>query len=44
MQAMRWISMREIVSAVTQILLGIILFVLVIGVWVCLWVPPSLSF
>ncbi len=28
-------------SEVAQVLVGIALFVLVIGIWVCFWVPPS---
>ena len=28
-------------SQVARVVVGIVLFILVIGIWVCLWVPPS---
>ena len=31
----------KVMNGVTRMVLGIVLFALVIGLWVCLWVPPS---
>ena len=36
--------MRASAGEIARALMGIVLFALVTGVWVCLWVPPSLSF
>lgn len=35
---------KERMSEIARMILGVILFVLMTGFWVCLWVPPSLSF
>lgn len=40
MQRMRQMSERE-VNQVARVVMGISLLILVSGVWVCLWVPPS---
>lgn len=44
MQEMRWSSGKEYTSEVVRMLFGVILFILVIGIWVYLWVPPSSLF
>jgi hypothetical protein len=41
MQIMRYTPGREIMSQVARVLVGIVLFILMTGLWVCLWVPPS---
>jgi hypothetical protein len=42
MQKGKWMSERETVHQVIRAALGIVLFMLVVGVWACLWIPPSL--
>jgi hypothetical protein len=42
MQGMRCMSMRERVSEVTQVIAGIVLFILLTGLWACLWVPSPI--
>jgi hypothetical protein len=32
------------VGEIARILAGVVLLVLVIGIWVCLWVPPTPPF
>ena len=44
MQEMRLTPGKERMSGVVRVIVGIVLFVLVIGVWACLWVPPSPTF
>jgi hypothetical protein len=44
MQEVKWSSERKGMNGVVRTLIGIVLLVLVIGVWVCLWVPPSSAF
>jgi len=41
MQRLSWIPWKERMSQVARVVVGIVLFILVIGIWVCLWVPPS---
>ena len=41
MQEIRWTPGRERMSGVARVIVGIVLFILVVGVWTCLWVPPS---
>jgi len=40
MQEIRWSSGREYANEVVRILFGVMLFILVIGIWAYLWVPP----
>jgi hypothetical protein len=42
MQEGEWMSERETVHQVIRAVMGIVLFMLVTGVWACLWIPPSL--
>ncbi len=35
---------EEKMGRVAQLIVGVVLFVLVIGIWACLWVPPSPAF
>jgi len=42
MQKGKWMSERGTVHQVILVALGIVLFMLVTGVWACLWIPPSL--
>jgi len=44
MQEVRLTPGKERMSGIDRVILGVILFVLVIGIWVYLWVPPSLFF
>jgi hypothetical protein len=37
-------SDRGSVSEITRVLFGVVLFILVIGLWVSLWVPPASTF
>lgn len=39
MQKVRLTSRKERISEIARVILGVVLFVLVIGIWVCLWVP-----
>jgi hypothetical protein len=41
MQETRWTPGRERMSGVARVLVGVVLFILVTGIWACLWVPPS---
>jgi hypothetical protein len=41
MQTGKRMSGRGTMHEVVQALMGIALFILVTGVWACLWVPPS---
>jgi type II secretory pathway component PulM len=44
MQKTTWLSEtsgRERMSEIARMIVGITLLVLVVGIWVCLWVPPS---
>ena len=41
MREMSWTPGRGIVHEVVRVVMGIAPFMLVTGVWVCLWVPPS---
>jgi len=44
-QKMKWTSSgRERMSEVARIFVGTVLFALVIGIWVYLWVPPTPGF
>jgi hypothetical protein len=43
-QEMKWTSGKERMSEIARVLVGIVLFVLVVGIWVCLWVPPTPNF
>jgi hypothetical protein len=42
MQTGKRMSERETMQEVVRALMGIVLFMLVTGVWACLWIPPSL--
>jgi hypothetical protein len=42
MQMRKRMSERETMHEVVRALMGIVLFMLVTGVWACLWIPPSL--
>jgi hypothetical protein len=44
MQEMELTARRTAVVEIARILVGFALLVLVVGVWVCLWVPPTPSF
>ncbi len=44
MQEMIQTPQSERMSEVARVSVGIILFVLVIGIWVCLWIPPPSFF
>jgi hypothetical protein len=43
-QETKWTCERKIMSGIVRILMGIVLLVLVVGIWACLWVPPALGF
>jgi len=32
---------KERTSEIAQVIMGIVLLILVTGIWACLWVPPS---
>lgn len=36
----RWTHRQSNLNAITEIILGIVLLLLVMGAWVSLWVPP----
>jgi hypothetical protein len=40
MQETRWTPERERMSQVVQVIVGVVLFILLTGIWACLWVPP----
>jgi hypothetical protein len=42
MQRMRYTPERERMSQVAQVIVGVVLFILLIGIWACLWVPPPI--
>jgi hypothetical protein len=44
MKGTKWMTHRENVLGLTQVIVGIILLALVIGLWVYLWVPPWSAF
>jgi hypothetical protein len=44
MQEMKLTTGKTGVGEITRILVGVTLLVMVIGIWVCLWVPPTPSF
>ena len=44
MQGMRRSSGKKYTSEVVRMLFGVMLFILVIGIWAYLWVPPSSLF
>jgi hypothetical protein len=44
MQKMGLIAGKTGVGEIARILVGVTLLVLVVGVWVCLWVPPAPPF
>jgi hypothetical protein len=39
-QGIRWSLGKEYASSLVRTLFGVMLFILVIGIWVYLWVPP----
>jgi hypothetical protein len=41
MQEMRWTPGKGRMSGVARAIVGVALFILVTGIWACLWVPPS---
>ncbi len=41
MQGMSWMPGKGIMRELVRAVMGIALLMLVTGVWVCLWVPPS---
>lgn len=40
MQGMRHTPEKETASEVAQVIVGVVLFILLTGIWACLWVPP----
>jgi hypothetical protein len=42
MQEAKWAMRRKSTAGLTRATVGIILLVLLIGLWACLWVPPSI--
>jgi hypothetical protein len=40
MQGTRWTPDRERRGEVAQVIVGVVLFILLAGIWACLWVPP----
>lgn len=40
MQAIRWTSEIGSTKEIVRVVMGIVLFILVTGIWACLWVPP----
>jgi hypothetical protein len=40
MQEAKWTMQRKNVAGLARATVGIVLFVLLIGLWACLWVPP----
>ena len=41
MQETGWALGKGLSRQVLRVVIGILLFILATGVWVCLWVPPS---
>jgi hypothetical protein len=35
-----WKHQKSVLNEITEVIMGIILLLLVMGLWVCLWVPP----
>ena len=42
MQEAKWTIRGENAGTLARVAVGIVLFILVIGLWACLWVPPSI--
>ena len=42
MQGTRYTPDRERKSEFAQVIVGVVLFILLTGVWACLWVPPPI--
>jgi 4-amino-4-deoxy-L-arabinose transferase-like glycosyltransferase len=42
MQKAKWAMQGKSTKRLVQAAIGIILLVLLIGLWACLWVPPSI--
>jgi hypothetical protein len=40
MQRTRWTPERERMGKVAQVIIGVVLFILLTGIWAYLWVPP----
>jgi hypothetical protein len=40
MREMRWTPEREGMSKVAQVIVVVVFFILLTGIWTCLWVPP----
>ena len=40
MQGTRYTPGKERKSEVVQVIVGVVLFILLTGIWACLWVPP----
>ena len=40
-QGMRWMLEGVNVREMAQLILGLVLFILLAGIWAYLWVPPS---
>jgi hypothetical protein len=44
MQEMELTAGKTGIGEIVRILVGVALLVLVVGIWVCLWVPPTPPF
>ena len=42
MRTRRWTLGKERMREIARVIVGIVLLILVIGTWACLWVPPPL--
>jgi hypothetical protein len=42
MQQAKWTVRGQSAGALARVIAGIVLLILVIGLWACLWVPPSI--
>ena len=42
MQEAKWTMQGENAGTLVRVAVGLVLFILVIGLWACLWVPPSI--
>jgi hypothetical protein len=40
MQGIGWTPESERRAEVAHVIMGVLLFILVMGIWTCLWVPP----
>ena len=40
MQGTRYTPGKERKSETAQVIVGVVLFILLTGIWACLWVPP----